>query len=259
MSLSIDWLAFVQVFLAALFAAVLVVGFYSLGLRLLVRAGRAPVVAPAEFTDAITVITAKDAQRAAKAAAKAAQAEPADRRPATGSPRSALTCASGCARCGARRAAADRLQPLSASRRWPPRRRGDHSDGRSAAPRRLEPWTRHPCSSASIPPARRTLLHVSDTHLLAGNAPLGGRFDTAANLRRTLEAVERLGIRPDAIVFTGDLTDLGEPEAYRGAARGRRARRRAARRAAHLGRRQPRRAPRAATRPARPRADARSP
>jgi Icc protein len=65
------------------------------------------------------------------------------------------------------------------------------------------------------PPARRTILHLSDTHLLAGNIPLGGRYDTAANLLRTLEAVEGLGIRPDAIVFTGDLTDLGEPEAYR--------------------------------------------
>jgi len=65
------------------------------------------------------------------------------------------------------------------------------------------------------PPARRTLIHLSDTHLLAGNRPLGGRFDTEVNLARTLDAVERLAIRPDAIVFTGDLTDLGEPEAYR--------------------------------------------
>lgn len=64
------------------------------------------------------------------------------------------------------------------------------------------------------PPARRTLLHLSDTHLLAGNPPLGGRYDTAANLERTLAAAEATGIRPDAIVFTGDLTDLGEPEAY---------------------------------------------
>lgn len=76
MTLEIDWLAFVQVFLAALLATVLVVSFYSVGLRLLVRAGRVPVVAPAEFTDAITVITAKDAQRAAKAAAKAARKSP---------------------------------------------------------------------------------------------------------------------------------------------------------------------------------------
>ncbi len=64
------------------------------------------------------------------------------------------------------------------------------------------------------PPARRVLLHLSDTHLLGGNAPLGGRYDTAANLRRTLEVVERMRLHPDAIVFTGDLTDLGEPEAY---------------------------------------------
>ncbi|WP_426324597.1 peptidase [Microbacterium sp. E-13] len=74
--MTIDWLAFVQVFVAAMIAAVLVVGFYSLGLRLLVRAGRAPVVAPVEFTDAITVITEKEARRAEKAAAKAAKRSP---------------------------------------------------------------------------------------------------------------------------------------------------------------------------------------
>lgn len=74
--MTIDWIAFVQVFIAAMTAAVLVVGFYSLGLRLLVRAGRAPVVAPAEFTDAITVITEKEARRAEKAAAKAAKRSP---------------------------------------------------------------------------------------------------------------------------------------------------------------------------------------
>lgn len=65
------------------------------------------------------------------------------------------------------------------------------------------------------PPASHVIVHLSDTHLLAGNPALGGRFDTAANLQRTLEAVEALQIAPDAIVFTGDLTDLGEPEAYR--------------------------------------------
>lgn len=65
------------------------------------------------------------------------------------------------------------------------------------------------------PPPRRTLLHVSDTHFLAGNAPLSGRIDTAANLDLTLAAIERTQVRPDALVVTGDLTDLGEPEAYR--------------------------------------------
>lgn len=64
------------------------------------------------------------------------------------------------------------------------------------------------------PPAKRVIVHLSDTHLLAGNAPLGGRFDTVANLTATLAAVERTGIRPDALVFTGDLTDLGEPAGY---------------------------------------------
>lgn len=76
MSVAIDWFAFVQVFAAALTGAVLVVGFYAVGLRLLVLAGRAPVVAPAEFTDAITVITEKEARKAEKAAAKAAKKSP---------------------------------------------------------------------------------------------------------------------------------------------------------------------------------------
>ena len=76
MNLEIDWLAFIQVFFAALARASLVVGFYATGLRLLVRAGRAPVVAPAEFPDAITIITDKEARRAEKAAAKAARKSP---------------------------------------------------------------------------------------------------------------------------------------------------------------------------------------
>ncbi|WP_243076804.1 peptidase [Microbacterium sp. SS28] len=76
MSITIDWLAFGQVFVAAMISAVLVVGFYALGLRLLVRAGRAPVVAPADFTDAIAVVTPKELARAEKAAAKAARKSP---------------------------------------------------------------------------------------------------------------------------------------------------------------------------------------
>jgi hypothetical protein len=74
--MSVDWLAFLQVFGAALVASLLVVGFYALGLRMLVRGGRSPVVAPATFTDAITVISAKAAAKAAKAAAKAARKSP---------------------------------------------------------------------------------------------------------------------------------------------------------------------------------------
>ncbi|MFT4305836.1 MAG: phosphodiesterase [Microbacterium sp.] len=71
-----------------------------------------------------------------------------------------------------------------------------------------------PVQFGQHPPARRVLLHLSDTHLLAGDRLLGGRYDTATNLARTLAAIERQGAAPDAIVVTGDLTDLGEPAAY---------------------------------------------
>ncbi|MEV7631124.1 peptidase [Microbacterium sp. NPDC089318] len=74
--MSIDWTAFVGVFLAALLGAGAIVLFYALGLRMLVRAGRVPVVTPVEFTDAITVLTEKEIRRAAKQAAKAARKSP---------------------------------------------------------------------------------------------------------------------------------------------------------------------------------------
>lgn len=76
MNVTIDWQAFLDVLIAALIGASAVVTFYALGLRLLVRAGRAPVVSPAAFTDAITVISEKEAARAQKAAAKAAKKSP---------------------------------------------------------------------------------------------------------------------------------------------------------------------------------------
>lgn len=64
-------------------------------------------------------------------------------------------------------------------------------------------------------PASHVLIHLSDPHLLAGDARLGGRYDVEANLERTLHAVRAVHPRPSAIVVTGDLADLGEPEAYR--------------------------------------------
>ncbi|MDR6868628.1 3',5'-cyclic AMP phosphodiesterase CpdA [Microbacterium resistens] len=64
-------------------------------------------------------------------------------------------------------------------------------------------------------PPTHTLVHLSDPHLLAGGERLGGRFDVDASLERTLAAIESAAERPDAIVVTGDLADLGEPDAYR--------------------------------------------
>ena len=74
--ISIDWIAFLNVFGAALLGAGSIVLFYALGLRMLVRAGRVPVVTPVEFTDAITVLSEKEIRRAAKQAEKAARKSP---------------------------------------------------------------------------------------------------------------------------------------------------------------------------------------
>ncbi|WP_173924275.1 phosphodiesterase [Agromyces sp. Marseille-P2726] len=65
------------------------------------------------------------------------------------------------------------------------------------------------------PAAKQVMAHVSDTHLLAGGAPLGGVADTVSALHRAVAQLERLGQRLDAIVVTGDITDLGELDAYR--------------------------------------------
>ena len=58
------------------------------------------------------------------------------------------------------------------------------------------------------------IAHVSDTHLLGGSKLLYGAVESDVHLREAMDQLERSDIRPQAIVFTGDLTDLGEPEAY---------------------------------------------
>lgn len=64
-------------------------------------------------------------------------------------------------------------------------------------------------------PASHVLIHVSDPHFLAGGVRLGGRYDVEENFARTLEAIRAVHPHPTAIVVTGDLADLGEPDAYR--------------------------------------------
>ncbi|MEF2978773.1 phosphodiesterase [Subtercola sp. YIM 133946] len=59
------------------------------------------------------------------------------------------------------------------------------------------------------------IAHISDTHFLAGEAKLYGAVDTDATLRQILRQLEGSGIRFDALVFTGDIADLGEEDAYR--------------------------------------------
>jgi hypothetical protein len=72
----IDWMAFLIVLVSAFVGATVVVSTYSLGIRLLTLSGRTPIVAPAEFTDAITIMSPAEAAQAAKRAAKAAKKSP---------------------------------------------------------------------------------------------------------------------------------------------------------------------------------------
>jgi hypothetical protein len=72
----IDWLAFFLVAVVALASACIVVSLYAFGLRMLSTAGRAPNVTPAEFTDAITIITPAEAAAEAKRIKKASARNP---------------------------------------------------------------------------------------------------------------------------------------------------------------------------------------
>lgn len=65
-----------------------------------------------------------------------------------------------------------------------------------------------------FPPARHVIAHISDTHLLAGGRALYGAVDTDPPLIRALDQLHRSNLPIEAIVFTGDLADLAERDAY---------------------------------------------
>ncbi|MFJ7748786.1 phosphodiesterase [Arthrobacter sp. NPDC097144] len=67
---------------------------------------------------------------------------------------------------------------------------------------------------AEHPRPRHFILHLSDTHLVAGPDPLYGAVDSRARLAEIFTRLETSGQKPEAIVFTGDLADKGEPQAY---------------------------------------------
>ncbi|GAA1769513.1 phosphodiesterase [Agromyces humatus] len=68
--------------------------------------------------------------------------------------------------------------------------------------------------TAEFPRPDHFLLHISDTHVLAGGDMLYDRVASEWHLRRLFDQFEASGGRPEAIVFTGDLADKGEPDAY---------------------------------------------
>lgn len=73
----------------------------------------------------------------------------------------------------------------------------------------------HRLRAAEHPRPDYVLLHISDTHLIGSDGSLYGDVDADGRLGELLEQLTHSGVRPDAIVFTGDLADTGEPEAYR--------------------------------------------
>lgn len=67
---------------------------------------------------------------------------------------------------------------------------------------------------AEHPRPRHFLLHLSDPHLMGGPDPLYGAVDSEAKLIQLFDEVHASGARPEAVIFTGDLADKGDPEAY---------------------------------------------
>ncbi|WP_342022435.1 phosphodiesterase [Arthrobacter citreus] len=67
---------------------------------------------------------------------------------------------------------------------------------------------------AEHPRPRHFILHLSDTHLVGGDNPLYGAVDSQEKLGDLFGRLEGSGQKPEAIVFTGDLADKGEPQAY---------------------------------------------
>lgn len=67
---------------------------------------------------------------------------------------------------------------------------------------------------AEHPRPRHFLLHLSDPHLLGGAEHLHRTVDSESRLRQLFDQVRASGARPEAVIFTGDLADRGEAEAY---------------------------------------------
>jgi Icc protein len=64
------------------------------------------------------------------------------------------------------------------------------------------------------PAPRFTVAHLSDVHLLAHGVRQYGVVEPQGGLRAALERLGRLDPVPQALVFTGDLADRAEPDAY---------------------------------------------
>ncbi len=70
----------------------------------------------------------------------------------------------------------------------------------------METYGQHPAPS-------HVIAHLSDPHLLGGSLQYDV-VDTKSRLRQALAQLARINPPPQALVFTGDLADRGEPAAY---------------------------------------------
>jgi Icc protein len=76
------------------------------------------------------------------------------------------------------------------------------------------PLTLPPVRVTEYPRAGHFIVHFSDTHLIAGDHLLYNKVDSDSHLAEALAELEDSGARPAAFIFTGDLADTGQPEAY---------------------------------------------
>ncbi|WP_224273250.1 metallophosphoesterase [Nocardioides lacusdianchii] len=61
---------------------------------------------------------------------------------------------------------------------------------------------------------RHVVAHLSDPHLIGGGGLHHGVIDNVAQLHRALDRLAAVSPAPQALVFTGDLADRAEPDAY---------------------------------------------
>ncbi|MCF8548860.1 MAG: phosphodiesterase [Pontimonas sp.] len=64
------------------------------------------------------------------------------------------------------------------------------------------------------PPADHILVHLSDTHFLGSGRKLYDQIDSDGPLRQLMERLHASDMTIDALVFTGDLADRAEADAY---------------------------------------------
>ena len=69
--------------------------------------------------------------------------------------------------------------------------------------------------TAQYPRPDHFIVHLSDTHFVAGGTGLyGGSVNSETHLRQLFTELDASGAHPEAIIITGDLADVGDPVAY---------------------------------------------